>query len=67
MAPKKPERLTLFHYIVGSCILVLFVAYCVRQLAGGGEIPIPIHGLMAIITGSLFVFVQKNGNGNGKK
>ncbi len=46
--------LTWFGYSVGLTILVAFVAFSIRSLRGGGDIPLAIHGLMALVAGNIF-------------
>lgn len=54
MVSKQPDGLNWFAYAVGLTVLVVFAAYCVRQLWKGQEIPLPIMGLIGIVAGSLF-------------
>lgn len=54
MAPRKPDALSRFDICVGLVIGTLLVAYAVREIATGREIPVAIHAMAAVIVGRSF-------------
>lgn len=60
-----PQRLTIFAHVVGTVILVAFIAGQIVSLRGGPKIDPEIYALLGIVSGAVFG-VTLLGRRNGK-